>query len=62
MATYQLPPPAPKECNGDVSGKDSGMRMKTTQWPYNCPTNNYAEIQAATLKTIMGTDFKQILN
>ena len=63
MATYQIPPPAPMECNGDVA----------TNWMiFQDAYDDYAtaaqlsdkgeEVQAATLKTIMGKECKQILN
>ena len=63
MAAYQIPPPDPMNCNGDVA----------TNWKvFHDAYEDYAiaaellgkdsAVQAATLKTIMGKQCKQILN
>ena len=63
MATYQLLPPAPMECNGDVSMNWKRFRDAYEDYAMAAQlSDKSAEVQAAILKTIMGTDYKQILN
>ena len=63
MATYQIPPQSPIECNRDVATncnifwdayKDYTTAMRLS--------DKGEEFQVATLKTIMAKECKQILN
>ena len=63
MATYQLPPPDPMVCTGDVA-----MNWKVFKEAYEDYatatelTTKEETIQAATLKTVMGKECRQILS
>ena len=62
MANYHLPPPEPMVCMGDVA---TNWRTFTEAFAdYSTATEltkKDAEVQAATLKTVMGKDCRQIL-
>ena len=63
MATYQIPPPAPMECNGDVATNWKIFRDAYKDYATAAQLSDKGEeVQAATLKTIMGKECKQILN
>ena len=62
MATYNLPGPKPMVCTGDVATNWKQFREAFDD--YSIATQlaeKSAEIQAATLKTIMGKECRQIL-
>ena len=63
MATYNLPGPEPMICTGDVATNWKLFREAFDD--YSIATQlaeKSAEIQAATLKTIMGKECRQILS
>ena len=63
MATYQLPPPAPMDCNGDVATNWKVFRDAYEDYAMATQLSEKSgDVQAATLKTIMGKECKQILN
>ena len=61
MATYHLPPPEPMVCMGDVA---SNWKIFTEAFAdYSIATEltkKEAEVQAATLKMVMGKDCRQM--
>ena len=63
MANYHLPLPEPMVCTGDVA---SNWKIFTEAFAdYSTATEltkKAAEVQAATLKTVMGKDCRQILS
>ena len=63
MAAYQLPPPDPMNCNGDVVTNWKVFRDAYQDYAIAAELSGKDEaVQAATLKTIMGKECKQILN
>ena len=63
MAAYQLPPPEPMNCHGDVATNWKIFRDTYEDYAIAAElTGKDAAIQAATLKTVMGKECKQILN
>ena len=65
MANYHLPPPEPMVCTGDVA---TNWRTFTEVFAdYSTATEltkkgSRAEVQAATLKTVLGKECRQILS
>jgi len=63
MAAYQLPPPDPMNCNGDVATNWKVFRDAYEDYVIAAELSTKEPVvQAATLKTIMGKECKQILN
>ena len=63
MAAYQLPPPDPMNCNGDVATNWKVFRDAYQDYAIATELSEKDQaIQAATLKTVMGKECKQILN
>ena len=63
MAAYQLPPPDPMNCNGDVATNWKVFRDAYEDYAIAAELSaKDPAVQAATLKTIMGKECKQILN
>lgn len=63
MAAYHLPPPEPMNCHGDVATNWKVFRDAYEDYAVAAElTGKDAPIQAATLKTVMGKECKQILN
>ena len=63
MATYYLPPPEPMVCTGDVAANWQVFKEAFTDYATATQlTEKEATIQAATLKTIMGKECRQILS
>ena len=68
MATYQIPAPSPMSIKGDVVENWKGFE---NSWEYydiatelrsKLETKAAKELVAATLITVMGRDFKKIMN
>lgn len=62
MAAYQLLPPDPMNCNGDVATNWKVFRDAYADYVIAELSQKEPEVQAATLKTNMGKECKQILN
>ena len=63
MAAYQLPPPDPMNCNGDVATNWKVFRDAYEDYAVAAELSGKDQaVQAATLKTVMGKECKQILN
>ena len=63
MAAYQIPPPDPMNCNGDVATNWKIFRDAYEDYATAAElSGKEPAVQAATLKTIMGKQCKQILN
>ena len=58
MALSQLPPPEPMKCSGDLAQNWKIFREAFMDYA----TATQHRVQVATLKTVMGTECKQVLN
>ena len=62
MATYQLPVPDPMQCTGDVANNWKSFKEAYTDYATTTELHKKEKaIQAATLKTVMGKECRQIL-
>ena len=62
MATYQLPSPDPMQCAGDVATNWRSFKEAYTDYATAIELHKKEKtIQAATLKTVMGKECRQIL-
>ena len=63
MASYHLPPPEPMVCTSDVASNWKIFTEAFTDYSTATELTKYeAELQAATLKMVMGKDCRQILS
>ena len=63
MAAYQLPPPDRMNCNGDVATNWKVFRDAYEDYAVAAELSGKDQaVQAATLKTVMGKECKDILN
>ena len=62
MALFQLPPPDPMKCSGDLAQNWKIFREAFTDYAMAMQlTDKSNKVQVATLKTVIGTECKQVL-